>query len=317
MSMLDLRQPEDEAMLELLAQAFREDAQPPPSGLASLFDVLDAEFGDEHALGPTVVPLRQRLTRIVLGTAAAIVVLALGLAWYGWQRSSSSPLNRTKLDYATASLRRDLQDDRSPAGTAHDVATLAHLLSQVPTPQRAQVGPEPGRLIAEACRGLSGSSTPPGISFPTPCRSVLHLPSTNQPTGRPGHTTGSFQSPGSTTPGHGTQPPWYITTPPTSVPTRDSGHQGTTPSTDTGGTSSRVPVGVDKQQAGDTTPPSLPAPSGGGDHSPVPWSTTPGDEPGDPTPVSEPPQSSDNTHAPHGAQPAAESPRADPAVKSR
>ncbi|HXY28840.1 MAG TPA: hypothetical protein VEH82_11230 [Acidimicrobiales bacterium] len=187
--MLNLHPPEDRELLELLAEAFRQEGPPPASGLVSLLIALDDCFGDLEPDDPeaehgAVVPLRRRVVRLVTLTAAALVALAVGLAWYGWPRQTGSPPDRAELAYATSSLQRDLGGSSSSVRTAPDVTALARALAQVPPAQQARVGPRPGQLLVEACHRLAGARAP-RQALPAPCLALLQLSTNPGATGRP------------------------------------------------------------------------------------------------------------------------------------
>jgi hypothetical protein len=175
--MLDLYGPEEEEMLELLVPVLLdEDVAPPEEGLRALREALDAKFGAELASDPddeaAVVPLRRGLTRVVTGVAAAIVVLALGLAWYGWHEASAPSPARTKLEDATAALRTDLRNGSPHTRIERDVTGLAAAMSTLPMSERTDMTAAPNQLIAAACRWLEGSasgSRTPSTSLPQIC----------------------------------------------------------------------------------------------------------------------------------------------------
>ncbi len=262
--MLDVRGPEDEELLEQLTLALLDvDREPLASGLVSLLVALDEEFGPPESATAAVVPFRRRAATVVLGVAAALVVFAVGLAMTGWSdRSDPSPvLNR--LQYATASLQRDLGRSATQSRTAQDLVLLAHLLAQVPASQHAQVGPGPGRLIVEACQRLAGEGS--DATLPDPCEAVLALPSTGHtavsavaPHGADsadGATDGSRSS-GARTP---TTVPWYVGGPddasPGSAPTGGAADNGVTAPTAASGTGAGSSGGTDdpRQPTGSTT----------------------------------------------------------------
>ena len=185
MSTLDLRPPDDDELLELLARAFRDEREPPPSGFVSLLVALDEQFGEVAGGRPPAPPFGRRATRIVLGLAAALVALAVGLAWTGWPPQPGTPSGLDQLRYATTSLQDDLRQGDDPSQVAQDVAALARLLDQVPPGQHAQVGAEPGRVMTQACVKLAATLAP-GAALPTPCGSILALPAVRQALGAAG-----------------------------------------------------------------------------------------------------------------------------------
>jgi len=216
--MLDLHPPKDRELLELLAEAFRQEGPPPASGLVSLLIALDDRFGDLEPEDPeaghgVVVPVRRSVVRIVTVAAAALVALAVGLAWYGWPRQPGSPPDRAELAYATSSLQRDLGASGSSVRTAQDITTLARALAQVPPAQHAQVGPRPGQLLAEACHRLAGARAQEAL--PAPCRALLQLSTNPGTTGRPAAAgpDGSAAPTGSSATSRSGAPPaapWYL-----------------------------------------------------------------------------------------------------------
>ena len=241
MSTLDLLPPDDHELMELLAGVFLEEKLPPASGFVSLLIALDDQFGDpepqEHAEDrpsvttvpeaarpdPTgVIPLRCRVLLLVSTVAAALVLLAVGLAWSEWPRQHASPPGLTKLQYAASSLQRDLGAPNTSARTARDVTTLADALAQVPSAQHASVGSRPGQLLAEACDRLV-EETRAGGSVPDACSAISQLRSTPQGNGQSAG-TGQHGSGGpaatSASGDTGFRPsvPWYLTTSGTGSP---------------------------------------------------------------------------------------------------
>lgn len=167
--MLDLLEPSEDESLEFLVPVLVDEAAAPPEeGFHSLWTALDQQFGTEGQRVAPVVPLRHRFVRIVTAVAAAVVVLAVGLGLYGWQRGSSRSPASTKLDFATATLRSDLESGNSPTRIEKDVAELAQAMANVPSAS-GHTTTTSDQLLASACQWLEGS-TLPSTTLPPACR---------------------------------------------------------------------------------------------------------------------------------------------------
>lgn len=191
--MLDLLEPSEDEILDLLVPVLVDDVAPPEEGLASLSMSLDRKFGTGTAAIAPVVPLHRHFVRVATGVAAAVVALAIGLAVYGVKQASRPSQTPTRLGYATAALRHDLRSGNSPTRIEKDITNLAHAMSGLPAAGRTATA-APSQLLASACRWLEGSSEP-SASLPPACRMVGS-------SGRPANSA----PPNVTNPGDGARP---------------------------------------------------------------------------------------------------------------
>lgn len=177
----------DDALLELLARALDPGAvEPTDDGLAALHAALHPT--DREHDPAAVVVLRAPATRPVLrhrmlAAAAAVILIAVLVLVFG----RSQPSGLTSAQLASDRLTQALESHSSATVTARDIQALAGSLDQLTPSQKAQLGPRPARVLAQACSDLAAGAP---SAVPPACRALPARPGgsttdTSPPSGTP------------------------------------------------------------------------------------------------------------------------------------